>query len=218
MDIIEIIVLIVVGMAFVGGGMLLGEFIGGVVGLVLYVIILSLLGIIPSWIWVLIIVLIFIIVVGIFIYAFSGASREDTEREDTEDEMPALQTGQGLTEDEMLKHIKWFLGLNFQGDYTVIKFEQQLMDRIKVISLNLSDESFKEITTFLESINLTEDTTYSEDKTVKYIDGWHKDEDANNFMKFHEAFSTEHEDWPFFVATLTVDCDNKTLTYEQGGS
>ena len=143
----------------------------------------------------------------------------------------------GYTEDGAVKHLKQVLGLNFKGGYTVIDFYQQRHDSQMQISLKLSDDAFKEIVTYLETVNLDTETTYNKDKTVRYEDGWtkgknvrffertkkrlkikiendnvmdeQKTENVNFYVKSHKAF---HEDKMFrFSAELIILYDIKII-------
>ena len=155
-------------------------------------------------------------------------------------------SGAGYTEDGAVKHLKWFLGLNFKGNYTVIDFYQQRHDSQMQISLKLSDDAFKEIVTYLETVNLDTETTYNKDKTVRYEDGWtkgknvrffertkkrlkikiendnvmdeQKTENVNFYVKSHKAFH-EFEDGGliFFSAELIILYDIKTIILNEHG-
>ena len=208
MDIIEIIVLIVVGMAFVGGGILLEEFIGGVVGLGLYVVILYYLGFIPIWVLLIVFVLI-IVAFGLFLYL-------------------ALSSLEGYTEVDAIKQVKQFLGFQFKDDYTIMKFYQETIpDFILDITISLPDDSFQEITAFLDSLKL--ETEKNEDKAAEYKYGWEKIEKIDRYAAFgqdveedtnilRKSYWKDRENGSGIdsFTILTVDCDNKTLTYEEG--
>ena len=208
MDIIEIIVLIVVGMAFVGGGILLGELRGGVGGLVLYVVILYQLGFIPIWVLIIVFVLI-IVAFGLFLYL-------------------AFCSFDGCSEVDAIKQVKRFLGFQFKDDYTIMKFYQETIpDFILDITISLPDDSFQEITAFWDSLKL--ETEKNEDKAAEYKYGWEKiektdryaafgqdvEEDTNIFKKSYFEYRKNGSGIDSYTS-LTVDCDNKTLTYIAG--
>ena len=118
----------------------------------------------------------------------------------------------GTTEAEMIKYIKSFLGIDFQGAYTVIKFEQRMVDCQKCLSLKLTDESFQEITAFLEKLDT--EITYNEDKAVADKDGWLK-VNKNIIRKIHNE--NDESSLIIYSEELTIDSENKILTFRANG-
>jgi len=128
---------------------------------------------------------------------------------------------QQATDVNAVKILKGFLGLDFQGEYTVIKYEERPLhgDHPLYISISIPEESIKEIMTFLESVNFGSKTTYENDEKrgkIKCLDRWYKDKEKNIYGKTHDAFyvsDSGNNDMPFFRASLEIDCDNKTLSF-----
>ena len=142
-----------------------------------------------------------------------------------------ISIGKEATDLNAVKKLKWFLGLDFQGDYTVIKYEEQPIhgDHPLYISISVSDESFKEIATFLESVELIKEEEECNNlkggdsfvmqqlkdgsmifgHNLKDANGWHKPKDANIFIKTDNEYN--------YIVRLVVDCDNRTLSLNAFG-
>ena len=154
------------------------------------------------WLWLLLILLIFIALWMLLLFV-------------------TFKALDGHTENEAIKIVKRFLGFPFKDDYTIISmYEETIPDRILRITISLPDDSFKEITTFLDTLKLEIEKTKEYErgwekikKTIYTIDGQKVEEDTNVFMKFYTKYS---ENGYRSFTRLTVDCDNKTLSYNGG--
>ena len=134
----------------------------------------------------------------------------------------AFRSFDGLTEVEAIKELKRFLGFEFKDDYTVVKFYQETIpDFILKLTISLPDDSFKEITAFLDTLKLEEAETKGYkygwervEKTERHTGyyGYEDEEDTNIYRKSYGEYQENYRKY----SMLTVDCDNQTLTYEAG--
>jgi hypothetical protein len=120
-------------------------------------------------------------------------------------------------EEESLKHLKWFLGMDFSDDYTIIAFKPESgPDRAWKLSIILSDDAMEKVKAFLNETNLGDDVTFSDDKKIKYTYSWIKSEPF--YIKGYTSAHLEGDDYyTFFMANLKIDFDNKVLEYSETG-
>jgi hypothetical protein len=127
-----------------------------------------------------------------------------------------LKGRQPNTPDTSVNQLKQFLGYSFQDKYILLEHSSNNLhpDSPLKISINFHSVEFVKVKDYLEKIELNNIVSYSNEKKVKYEVEWRKMD--NFFYKTHSAQHTDRE-FPFFVATLTADCDKKTLSYKESG-
>lgn len=126
-------------------------------------------------------------------------------------------TGSPNKEIESINTIKSFLGMDFRDGYTIIEHisRNNHPDRPLNVTILLSEESYNEVLEFIARIESNTKETLSEDKKIKYLERTIKQTDC--LIKEHKAshiYSSASE-YVFFIASLTIDYDKKTLTYKE---
>lgn len=127
------------------------------------------------------------------------------------------KTGSPNKEIESINTLKRFLGMDFRDGYTIIEHisRNNHPDRPLNVTILLSEDSFNEVLEFIAKIESNVKETLSEDKKIKYVEHIIKQTDC--LIKKHEAshiYSSTSE-YIFFIASLTIDYDKKTLTYSE---
>ena len=112
--------------------------------------------------------------------------------------------------------INSFLGFSIKGDYKVIEHSSQSRhpDRPVKTTIYLPNPDFELVKDHLATIELNTTVSESRDGKIKYRDGW--DKRGNSFTKFHTA-SYVDSGMLFFAASVTINCDTNTLTYQETG-
>ena len=109
------------------------------------------------------------------------------------------------TEEESMRELKRFLGFDFKGEYNVIEHDSRNNhgDRPLRILISLSDVAFEEIMSYMETINFGSD----EKESIEKCGIWRTWEGSlvKNFTDSH------------FLASLKIDCQNKTIAYSSTG-
>lgn len=127
-----------------------------------------------------------------------------------------LKSSKPNTADTSVNQLKRFLEYSFPDKYIVLEHSSQNLhpDSPLKISIQLPAEDFAKVNEHLEKVELKNIISYSDDRKIKYEVEWRKM--GNNFYKTHCAKHI-HAEFPFFIATLTADCDKKTLSYKESG-
>ena len=126
-------------------------------------------------------------------------------------------TGSPNKEIESINTIKRFLGMDFRDGYTIIEHisRNNHPDRPLNVTIQLSEESFNKVMEFIAKIESNTKETLSDDEKIKYVERTIKQTDC--LIKKHEAshiYSSASE-YLFFIASLTIEFDKKTLTYKE---
>lgn len=111
--------------------------------------------------------------------------------------------------------LKSFLGFKFSSEFVIIDYRSQNNhpDRPMNLKISLSPEDFEKVIIFLGDVALNKEIIYSDEKCI-YSESWTKYE--NVFYKSHNA-SYKDAAIPFFIASLIVDCNDRTLSYKETG-
>ena len=126
-------------------------------------------------------------------------------------------TGSPNKEIESINTIKKFLGMDFRDGFTIIEHisRNNHPDRPLNVTLQLSEESFNEVLEFIAKIESNTKETLSNDEKIKYVE--HTIKQTECLIKEYKAshiYSSVSE-YTFFIASLIIDYDKKTLTYKE---
>jgi hypothetical protein len=120
-------------------------------------------------------------------------------------------------ENDSINTIKQFLRFDFKDEYTIIEHisRNNHPDRPLNVSIQLSDDSFKNVLDFVANIENSLKETLSEDRRIKYVEYLTKQSDC--FIKNHKAshINSDISETLFFSSNLIIDYNNRTLTYNE---
>jgi len=118
-------------------------------------------------------------------------------------------------ENDSINTIKQFLRFDFKDDYTIIEHisRNNHPDRPLNVSIQLSEDSFKDVLDFVANIENGLKETFNEDRRIKYVEYLTKQSDC--FIKNYKAFhiNSDKSEIPFFSSNLIIDYSQRTLTY-----
>jgi hypothetical protein len=118
---------------------------------------------------------------------------------------------------DSINTIKKFLGIDFKDGYKIIEHisRNNHPDRPLHISILFSEESFNEVFNFIDKIESSSKETIIQDKEIKYVE--HIRKQTNCFVKDYEAkhIHSSTSEYTFFISSLTIDYDQRILTYRE---
>jgi len=120
-------------------------------------------------------------------------------------------------EKDSINTMKQFLRFDFKDEYTIIEHisRNNHPDRPLNVSIQLSEDSFKDVLDFVANIENSLKETFSEDRRIKYVEYLSKQSDC--FIKNYKAIhiNSEKSETPFFSSNLIIDYNQRALTYNE---
>lgn len=120
-------------------------------------------------------------------------------------------------EEDSINTIKQFLRFDFKDEYTIVEHisRNNHPDRPLNISIQLSEDSFKNVLDFVANIENVLKETLSEDRRIKYVEYLTKQSDC--FIKNYKAshINSDISETLFFSSNLIIDYNQRTLKYDE---
>ena len=120
-------------------------------------------------------------------------------------------------ENDSINTIKQLLRFDFKDEYTIVEHisRNNHPDRPLNVSIQLSEDSFKDVLDFVANIENGLKETLSEDSSIKYVEYLSKQ--LNCFIKNYKAshINSDISETPFFSSNLNIDYSQRTLIYNE---